>query len=115
MGSQHLLSSFKDHIFIRHLIQAAEHERELSASLSKGFIVAGASAGGNLSASVALRARDDPFFKDRNLTGQILHYPALCHPDVYPEKSVFFLQCFNERAIDYSITDTKTSFYQWTR
>ncbi|ETW74934.1 Esterase/lipase/thioesterase, partial [Heterobasidion irregulare TC 32-1] len=65
---------------------AAEHERELSASLSKGFIVAGASAGGNLSAAVALRARDDPFFKGRNLTGQILHYPALCHPDVYPDK-----------------------------
>lgn len=58
----------------------------LSADLSKGFLVGGESAGGNLSAVVALKARDDPFFVGRQITGQVLLYPALSHPDSIPDK-----------------------------
>ncbi|THH13380.1 hypothetical protein EW146_g6833 [Bondarzewia mesenterica] len=67
---------------------AAEHDAQLSVNLSQGFIVGGASAGGNLAAVMALRARDDPFFKGRALTGQLLDYPATIHADGYPEKRV---------------------------
>ena len=51
----------------------------------------GSSAGGHLAAVTALRARDDPFFHDRPLTGQILQIPVTCHPDHYPEAWVFRL------------------------
>ena len=50
-------------------------------------MVGGASAGGNLTASVALRARDDPFFASRPVTGQILQIPWLLHAKAtVPEK-----------------------------
>ncbi|THH13372.1 hypothetical protein EW146_g6826 [Bondarzewia mesenterica] len=65
---------------------AAEHTRQLSADLSRGFLVGGTSAGGNLSAVMALRARDDPFFSGRPLTGQLLGYPAVCDLNAYPKK-----------------------------
>ncbi|KAJ3486744.1 hypothetical protein NLI96_g4021 [Meripilus lineatus] len=42
---------------------AAENALLLKASLEKGFIVAGQSAGGNLAGSVALRAAEDPLFE----------------------------------------------------
>lgn len=58
----------------------------MSVSLARGFIVGGASAGGNFAASVALLARDDPFFKDRPLTGQLLVIPAVIHIDANVEK-----------------------------
>uniref|UniRef100_A0A0W0F0A8 Alpha/beta hydrolase fold-3 domain-containing protein n=1 Tax=Moniliophthora roreri TaxID=221103 RepID=A0A0W0F0A8_MONRR len=64
----------------------ASHPEEFSASLKKGFIVAGASAGGNLSAVLSHLARDDPFFKDKPITGQHLQVPLVCHPAAYPEK-----------------------------
>ncbi|GBE85766.1 AB hydrolase superfamily protein [Sparassis crispa] len=53
----------------------------LSASLAKGFIVAGTSAGANLAAAVACRARDDPFFAETPVTGQVLQVPPLLHPE----------------------------------
>ncbi|ESK83027.1 esterase lipase [Moniliophthora roreri MCA 2997] len=64
----------------------ASHAGEFSAALSKGFIVAGASAGGNLAAVLSHLTRDDPFFKDTPLTGQALLFPILIHKDAYPEK-----------------------------
>ncbi|CAL1713858.1 unnamed protein product [Somion occarium] len=64
----------------------AENASLLSASISRGFIVAGVSAGGNLAAAVALRARDDPFFTGRKLSGQILQIPQVIHPDAKPEQ-----------------------------
>lgn len=67
-------------------LQAATQIDYLSADLSKGFLVGGESAGGNLSAVVALKARDDPFFVGRQITGQVLLYPALSHPDSIPDK-----------------------------
>ncbi|EMD36031.1 hypothetical protein CERSUDRAFT_156791 [Gelatoporia subvermispora B] len=63
---------------------AAQNAHQLSASLHKGFIVAGFSAGGNLAAVLAHRARDDPFFEGRRLTGQLLQVPEVVHPDAYP-------------------------------
>ena len=45
-----------------------------------GLLVGGGSAGGNLAASVALRARDDSFFSNTPLTGQFLQVPGLLHP-----------------------------------
>ncbi|EEB90772.1 hypothetical protein MPER_10977 [Moniliophthora perniciosa FA553] len=64
----------------------ASHPEEFSASLKKGFIVAGSSAGGNLAAVLSHLARDDSFFQDKPLTGQHLQVPAVCHPAAYPEK-----------------------------
>ncbi|KAJ7463528.1 Alpha/Beta hydrolase protein [Mycena galericulata] len=57
-----------------------------SADLQKGFLVCGLSAGGNLAAILAHRARVDPFFKDKQLTGQLLQVPVIVHPDAAPEK-----------------------------
>ncbi|KAK7460936.1 hypothetical protein VKT23_008864 [Stygiomarasmius scandens] len=65
----------------------AINPERFSASLRKGFIIGGASAGGNLSAVLALRTRDDLFFKDKALTGQALMIPLVIHPDAYPELS----------------------------
>ena len=64
----------------------AENAASLNVSLSKGFLVGGDSAGGNLSAAVALKARDDPFFVGRSLTGQYLREPQLLHPLAWPEE-----------------------------
>ncbi|THV02229.1 hypothetical protein K435DRAFT_717541 [Dendrothele bispora CBS 962.96] len=58
---------------------------QFSASLEKGFIIGGASSGGNLSAALALRLRDDPFFKEKPLTGQLLMMPLVIHPDAHSE------------------------------
>ena len=66
--------------------QAAENAGKFSASLSKGFLVGGASAGGNFAAAVSLLARDDPFFKDKPLTGQLLLIPQVVHVDANVEK-----------------------------
>ena len=45
----------------------------------------GSSAGGNLAAVMARRARDDPTFPAK-ITGQVLQIPALINPTVYPEQ-----------------------------
>ncbi|EMD36109.1 hypothetical protein CERSUDRAFT_96334 [Gelatoporia subvermispora B] len=65
---------------------AVENAPLLSASLTKGFIVGGVSAGAYLVAVITHRARDDLFFTSRPITGQILGIPPVVHPDAYPEK-----------------------------
>ncbi|OCH92009.1 hypothetical protein OBBRIDRAFT_486132 [Obba rivulosa] len=65
---------------------AAENASLLYASLKKGFILSGTSAGANLAAVLAHRARDDPFFEDKRITGQLLQIPPVVHPDAYPEQ-----------------------------
>ncbi|OCH89524.1 hypothetical protein OBBRIDRAFT_835765 [Obba rivulosa] len=65
---------------------AADHPELFSGSLSKGFIIAGQSAGGNLAGAIAHRARDDPFFSDKKVTGQLLQIPCTTHPDAVPDK-----------------------------
>lgn len=70
-------------------VQAVENASKIGADPKKGVIVGGASAGGGLAAVCALRARDDPFFEGRPVTGQILDYPALVYPPAIPEKYVY--------------------------
>ena len=41
-----------------------------------------------MSATIAHRAIDDPFFEGRRLTGHLLQFPSLIHPSVYPEEYV---------------------------
>ncbi|KAI0057882.1 hypothetical protein BV25DRAFT_1830628 [Artomyces pyxidatus] len=65
---------------------AASNVDRISASLTKGFIIGGQSAGGNLAAVVAHRAHADPFFQDKSLTGQYLSIPVTLHYEAYPEK-----------------------------
>ncbi|KAJ7110518.1 Alpha/Beta hydrolase protein [Mycena epipterygia] len=64
----------------------ATHAADISGSLAKGFLVGGASAGANYAAALAHRARDDPFFAERKLTGHILQVPMVLHPAAYPEE-----------------------------
>ncbi|KAI0783545.1 alpha/beta hydrolase fold-domain-containing protein [Abortiporus biennis] len=54
-----------------------------------GIILGGCSAGGNLAASAALQARDDPFFKKYQvkLRGQLHQMPMTIHPDAKPEET----------------------------
>ncbi|KAJ7142953.1 Alpha/Beta hydrolase protein [Mycena epipterygia] len=60
---------------------------EISGALTKGFLVGGLSAGGSYAAAVTHRARYDPFFQDRKITGHILQVPTLLHPGAaIPEK-----------------------------
>ncbi|KAK7677327.1 hypothetical protein QCA50_019657 [Cerrena zonata] len=71
----------------------------LNASPSLGLIVGGCSAGGNLAASVALRARDDPFFSTQPITGQLIQVPQTIHPDAsIPEKYRSVSQSWTECA-----------------
>ena len=64
----------------------AENAASLNVSLEKGFFVGGDSAGANLTAAIALKARDDPFFAQKPITGQYLREPAVVHPLAWPEK-----------------------------
>jgi len=61
---------------------AAQNASVLSASLDKGFVVAGTSAGGNLATTVAHRALDDAFFAQMPITGQLLQIPPTLHPEL---------------------------------
>ncbi|KAI0793677.1 Alpha/Beta hydrolase protein [Fomes fomentarius] len=61
---------------------------ELRIATDKGLLVGGDSAGANLAAAVALKARDDAFFAANPITGQYLREPAVIHqggpiPDKY--------------------------------
>ncbi|KAJ7134224.1 hypothetical protein C8R44DRAFT_976867 [Mycena epipterygia] len=59
----------------------------------------GSPLGGNLAAAIAHRARDDPFFKDTKLTGQILQAPALLDPNAVPEKYKGFLLSYEQNKL----------------
>ncbi|KAI0783539.1 alpha/beta hydrolase fold-domain-containing protein [Abortiporus biennis] len=66
---------------------AADHASHLSASTARGLLIGGCSAGGNIAAALALRARDDPYFgkeEGKVITGQFLQVPVVIHPDVIP-------------------------------
>lgn len=62
----------------------ARNAKSLGANPEKGFIIGGASAGGNLSAVLAHVARDEKL--DPPLTGQYLCVPALIPPASVPER-----------------------------
>ncbi|TFK85553.1 alpha/beta-hydrolase, partial [Polyporus arcularius HHB13444] len=73
----------------------AENAAELKVDLKKGFIVGGDSAGANMAAAIAIKARDDPFFAGRPLTGQYLREPTLAYPGAYPEKYKAAIRSFD--------------------
>ncbi|KAH8100020.1 Alpha/Beta hydrolase protein [Cristinia sonorae] len=54
--------------------------------ISKGYVIAGDSAGASLTASAVHLIRDDPFFHAKQPSGQILHIPCLLDPRAYPEE-----------------------------
>ena len=66
--------------------KVVENAPSLKVDLSKGFLVGGHSAGGNLSAVLAHEAKNDPFFAGRQITGQLLKEPATVHFDAYPDR-----------------------------
>jgi acetyl esterase/lipase len=65
-------------------IQAAENASALGADPSKGFLVGGTSAGGNIAAAISHLARDEKLSPP--LTGCHLMIPAVCNIDALPEK-----------------------------
>ncbi|KAJ7800155.1 Alpha/Beta hydrolase protein [Mycena olivaceomarginata] len=62
-----------------------ENCHKIGGDVEKGFIVCGASAGANLAAAVPHGSLEDPFFKDRRITGNVLQIPMLVHPAAYPQ------------------------------
>ncbi|KAF9269816.1 hypothetical protein L218DRAFT_850572 [Marasmius fiardii PR-910] len=74
----------------------ASHPETFSASLKKGFLIGGQSAGGNLAAVQSWIARDDSFFKDTPLTGQFLQIPSVIHYQAVPEKYKSSLLSFEQ-------------------
>lgn len=62
---------------------AAANASKFGADPSKGFIVGGTSAGGNITAIVTLLARDDKLSPP--LTGSLLMIPAVCTPTALPD------------------------------
>ncbi|KAJ7111031.1 Alpha/Beta hydrolase protein [Mycena epipterygia] len=61
-----------------------ENATRIFADPAKGFLVGGNSAGGYLATVLAHRARDDPFFLNHKITGQILQYPRVLSRAAYP-------------------------------
>ncbi|KAL0577969.1 hypothetical protein V5O48_004005 [Marasmius crinis-equi] len=78
---------------LKHL---ASHPGKFCSSLEKGFLVGGTSAGGNLAAVLSHLARDDPFFGDTPLTGQLLHIPIVLHHQAAPEEYQPLLLSFDQ-------------------
>ena len=64
--------------------QCAENAASLGANPSKGFIVGGTSAGGNLAAVAAHQAVDDNLTP--KVTGVVLLSAPLCHHEAMPEE-----------------------------
>jgi len=94
---------------------AAENTSQLSSSPSKGFIVGGLSAGGNFTAVLSRRARDDPFFEGRQLTGQLLQVPVIIHPSAYPEEYKAELNSFEQLKEAPFLTKTFMELYDSER
>jgi hypothetical protein len=82
-------------IFVRY--QTVENCKAIHGSLSKGFIVGGISAGGNLTAAVTHRSLKDPFFEKHKITGNLLQIPAVVHPAACPPELVPHLLSSNRR------------------
>ena len=100
------------------LFQAATNSALLSASPRKGFLIGGVSAGANFATVLSRWARDDEFFKDQPLTGQVLQIAGLIHSDApLPEKFVTLSilsprhRLTKPRFLTPSTLDTNTSLY----
>lgn len=68
------------------LSQIIQNAKSIQADPSKGVIIGGQSAGANFPAVITHRAKNDPFFADCPITGQVLQIPVLLHPDGTPKK-----------------------------
>lgn len=97
------------------LKQAVENASLFSASLEKGFIVGGISAGAHLATLVAHWARDDAFFEGRKLTGQVLQLPGVVHPDAFPEKSVRIIETCSRYQCNPVFPGTSRHYPQWNK
>ncbi|TCD70239.1 hypothetical protein EIP91_004420 [Steccherinum ochraceum] len=73
----------------------ADNARDHGIDLTRGFILGGSSAGGNIAASLAHRVQNDAFFEGRRLTGSILVVPPVIHPHGYPAEFRDELQSIN--------------------
>jgi len=94
----------------------AQNASLLSASLEKGFIVGGASAGGNLAATVAHRARDDPVFAKTPITGQLLQCGAYVHPEAtFPEYQSELLSTEELKDDPFLSRAGRITFSGWTK
>ncbi|EED80645.1 predicted protein [Postia placenta Mad-698-R] len=67
-------------------VSTVNNQALFGGDISRGFLIGGQSAGSNYGAVLAYRARDDPFFENRRLSGTILQLPIVLHPDAHPEK-----------------------------
>ncbi|KAJ7624737.1 Alpha/Beta hydrolase protein [Roridomyces roridus] len=79
---------------------AVENQVLLSADVRKGLLIGGLSSGGHIAAALAHRARDDPWFEGRRITGQIMQIPGLCHPEAVPEEFKGSLFSFRQNGFD---------------
>ncbi|KAH8100057.1 Alpha/Beta hydrolase protein [Cristinia sonorae] len=64
----------------------ADNAGSFGGDISKGFIIAGDSAGGSLTAAVSHLVRDNPFFQGKQPSGQVLHIPCVVDPRAHPER-----------------------------
>nr|GAT50438.1 predicted protein [Mycena chlorophos] len=93
---------------------AAANTDLLRADLKRGFIVAGESSGAHIAAVLVQRSRDDPFFKDYPITGQLLQIPPLLHPDAadrVSEKLRVRLRSYEENKNAATLTSESMRFY----
>ncbi|KAK1231507.1 hypothetical protein PQX77_005372 [Marasmius sp. AFHP31] len=95
LAPEHPFPAAVDDVFAA-LKFVASNPEKFSASLKKGFLVGGPSAGGNLSAVLSYLARDDSFFKDKPLTGQFLQIPCVVHFEAVPEKFKSLYRSFEQ-------------------
>ncbi|KAL0068747.1 hypothetical protein AAF712_004076 [Marasmius tenuissimus] len=82
----HAAMKIRSHYCSGSMAEVGSRPEAFNASLEKGFILGGASAGGNLAAVLSFITRNDDFYKDKPITGQLLHVPNIVHPQAYPEK-----------------------------
>ncbi|EJF56740.1 alpha/beta-hydrolase [Dichomitus squalens LYAD-421 SS1] len=73
-----------------------ENAASIRVDTSKGLIVGGDSAGGNLATSIGHLVRDDPFFEGRPVTGLLLREPSVIHPAAYPDELKADLLAYDE-------------------
>ncbi|KAJ7650749.1 Alpha/Beta hydrolase protein [Roridomyces roridus] len=90
---------------------AVQNQALLSADVKKGFLIGGLSAGGHLTAVLAHRARDDPWFEGRRITGHIMQVPGLCHPEAVPEEYKGSLFSFKQNEFAPTLTAADIDWY----
>ncbi|RDW74849.1 hypothetical protein BP6252_05991 [Coleophoma cylindrospora] len=75
------------------------------------IIVGGSSAGGNLTASVVMRARDEGV---SGIRGQVLNIPNICHPKLFPQNKGYKYESTKEFEVC-SMLNTKDMTWFWDK